>query len=91
MMTNHRPAPLSREGKQKSKMKKQKITKVDLLRVALGISGIATDNHTTDLIIQTYEAIKKHGGKWDLSQQIDLENKVKAKYCPNSTPSTLNH
>lgn len=61
-------------------MKKQDIDEINSLRIALGMSGIATNNQACDLILEVQKAVKKHKGKFDLHMACKLKTDNETKY-----------
>jgi Trm5-related predicted tRNA methylase len=54
--------------------------KVNYLRIALGLQRIGVDNETADRIIETYEAILRLGGKFSISDAVEIELSLDRKY-----------
>lgn len=51
--------------------------KVEYLRIALSFAGVSVNNHTSDIVVRSYEKILEKGGKVNISDMVEIEEKVK--------------
>ena len=56
------------------------VEKVEYLRIALGLQKITVSSEIADRIIETYEAILKNKGDFNLKDAVDIELKMDRKY-----------
>jgi predicted SpoU family rRNA methylase len=54
--------------------------KINYLRIALGLQRIGIDNEMADRIIESYEAILRLGGKFSISDAVEIELSLDRKY-----------
>jgi len=54
--------------------------KINYLRIALGLQRIGVDNEMADRIIETYESILRLGGKFSISDAVEIEISLDRKY-----------
>ena len=54
--------------------------KINYLRIALALQHIGVSNETADRIIETYEAVLKKGGKFSVSDAVNIQYKLDKKY-----------
>ena len=54
--------------------------KINYLRIALNLQNIGCDKEIADRIIETYEVILKKGGKFSVSDAVDIQYKLDKKY-----------
>jgi hypothetical protein len=64
-------------------MKITREEQVNYLRIALNVQGININNATADLIIQTWEAVKKKGDRFSLKDAARIDAQVRAAYKEN--------
>lgn len=56
------------------------VSPVDQLRIALGMSGITTNNITCEIILDVQKTMRKMGGAFDLNTATMIEYWIKEKY-----------
>jgi len=65
-------------------MKKSEET--NILRIALGLTGIATNNRTVDTILEVQKQVKRLGGKFSVSHAAKIEIMIEKKYAVKTKP-----
>jgi len=54
-------------------------TRIEYLRIALGLSGVHADRKTTELIIKVYEKVLEKKGDFDILDAVTIEQQVLGK------------
>lgn len=55
-------------------------TKVEYMRMALGICGLGVSDMTAEIIVRVYQGIEKMGGEFSLMDAAKIEAEVQEKY-----------
>ena len=53
---------------------------IEALRIALALVGVAADSQTTCLLLETFKAVQKLGGKFSVDDSVRIEYDVKKRY-----------